>query len=71
MVGLGLVGYWFSQPGVFLTYYFLTPLLVYLIYSYLDGSEKTPAGRYWPGFQFGALARCVGTLRRRAFVSRS
>lgn len=59
MFGLGLVGWWLSQPGVLATYYFFLPLIIYLLYSYLDGTEKTAAGRYWPNFQFGFFARWV------------
>mmetsp|Transcript_28309 Transcript_28309/g.53925 ORF Transcript_28309/g.53925 Transcript_28309/m.53925 type:complete len:313 (+) Transcript_28309:208-1146(+) len=61
VVGVALAAWWYSQPGVLSSSIaqWLLPVLIYLLYSFLDGSEKTAQGRYWPGFQLGWLCKAV------------
>eukprot|EP00238_Polyblepharides_amylifera_P015811 CAMPEP_0196582012 /NCGR_PEP_ID=MMETSP1081-20130531/37023_1 /TAXON_ID=36882 /ORGANISM="Pyramimonas amylifera, Strain CCMP720" /LENGTH=312 /DNA_ID=CAMNT_0041902465 /DNA_START=57 /DNA_END=995 /DNA_ORIENTATION=+ len=52
-VMFAVIAFYYSKQEVYTNRFaqVFFPLIFYVVYSFLDGSEYTPQGKYWPAFQ--------------------
>mmetsp|Transcript_5762 Transcript_5762/g.11773 ORF Transcript_5762/g.11773 Transcript_5762/m.11773 type:complete len:296 (-) Transcript_5762:652-1539(-) len=60
-VGCAIAVYWYNKPEVYTNQWalLLLPVVIYVLYSFLDGTENTSKGNIWPAFQKSTLHKWI------------